>query len=270
MARTLLIEIGTEEIPANYLGNAASSFAEGLKSLFNSERISYSTVETLFTPRRVTVIFQDVSEEQDKIIKKIKGPPVDAAFKNGKPTPSAEGFAGRVGIPLDSLQTEKFNGREYVIALVEEESRATTGILQDNLQNIIKNIQFPKKMRWEETNFLFARPIRWIVALLGDEQVKFSIAGVKSGKSSRGHRLLAPESIEVATGEYVERLKDSYVMVDPNDRKEKLEKMIRGKAKEVGGEPVLREELLDEVTNLIESPFVIMGSFDRKFLNLPI
>ncbi len=269
MARTLLIEIGTEEIPANYLGNAASSFAEGLKNLFNSERISYSTVETLFTPRRVTVIFQDVSEEQGKIIKKIKGPPIDAAFKDGKPTSSAEGFAGRVGIPLDSLQTEKFNGREYVIALVEEESRVTTGILQDNLQNIIKNIQFPKKMRWEETNFLFARPIRWIVALLGDEQVKFSIAGVKSGKSSRGHRLLAPESIEVATGNYVERLKDSYVMVDPNDRKEKLEKMIRGKAKEVGGEPVLREELLDEVTNLIEYPFVIMGSFDRKFLNLP-
>ncbi len=269
MVRTLLIEIGTEEIPAGYLEDAVSSFAKGLKSLLTAKRISFSTTKTYFTPRRLTVILEAVADIQDKIVRKIKGPPADVAFKDGKPTPSAKGFASGKKVPVESLQLEDFNGKKYVVAEVEEESKSTVEILQDNLPDIIENIEFPKKMKWEETNFLFARPIRWIVARLGDEILEFSIAGIKSGKFSKGHRLISAEEIEIEPSNYIEKLKSSYVLVDPNERKAKLKEMIIEKAKQAGGEPVLREELLLEVTNLIEYPFVILGSFDRKFLDLP-
>ncbi|MCK4526849.1 glycine--tRNA ligase subunit beta [candidate division WOR-3 bacterium] len=269
MVRTLLIEIGTEEIPAGYLRTAVSSFADGFNSLLDSKRVARSNTRTFFTPRRLAIIIDDVALSQEKTIKKIKGPPADIAYKDGKPTSAAKGFASGKGVPLDSLKIEEFKGKRFIVAEVEEEIASTITILKDNLLEVVKNIKFPKKMRWEETNFLFARPIRWIVALFGDELIEFSIAGVKSGRISMGHRLISPGEIEIEPSNYVENLKNSYVVVDYDEREKKLREMILKKAGEVGGEPVIPEYLLEEVTNLIEYPFVIKGSFDEKFLRLP-
>jgi len=269
MARTLIIEIGTEEIPAGYLKNAVISFECGIKNLFKKERISFSNSYTYYTPRRLTIIMKGVAGTQDKIVRKIKGPPADVAFKGGKPTKAAKGFALEKKVPLKSLQIEDFNGKEYVVVEIEEESKATIEILRDNLPHIIEKIEFPKKMRWEETNFLFARPIRWIVSLLDNELIEFSLAGIKSGKVSRGHRIISPEEIKITPLNYIGQLKDSYVMVDPDKRKDKLKELITKKAKEAGGEPILKEELLLEVTNLVEYPFVILGTFEKNFLKLP-
>jgi len=221
MARTLIIEIGTEEIPAGYLKNAVISFECGIKNLFKKERISFSNSYTYYTPRRLTIIMKGVADTQDKIVRKIKGPPADVAFKGGKPTKAAKGFALEKKVPLKSLQIEDFNGKEYVVVEIEEESKATIEILRDNLPHIIEKIEFPKKMRWEETNFLFARPIRWIVSLLDNELIEFSLAGIKSGKVSRGHRIISPEEIKITPLNYIGQVKDSYVMVDPDKRKER-------------------------------------------------
>ncbi len=269
MVRDLLIEIGTEEIPAGYLKTAISSFAEGLNALFESKRISHSPTKTFYTPRRLTVIVKDVAEEQEKIVKKIKGPNVNLAYKDGKPTKAAEGFASGKGVPVESLKIEKINGKEYVVAEVEEEVKTIKEIIQDSFPSIIKEIEFPKKMRWESTNFLFARPIRWIVALLDNEKIDFSISGVKSSDLSRGHFLISPKKIKVNPKNYLEKLRDSYVMVDPDEREKKLKDMIIDAADRINAEPILPPGLLEEVSNLIEYPFVILGSFDEKFLSLP-
>jgi glycyl-tRNA synthetase beta chain len=269
VARNLLIEIGTEEIPAGYLEDAALSFEEEVKNLFRERKISFSKSKRYYTPRRITIIFDKVAEKQDKIIREIKGPPVDVAFKDGKPTQAAKGFAASWRVPIKELYIKEFNDKEYIFAEVEEERKKTVEILQNNLPDIIEKIEFPKRMRWEETNFSFARPIRWIVALFKDKIIKFSIAGLESGEFSRGHRLIAPERIKIKCLDYIKILKKSYVMVDFNSRKKKLCELIIDKAKEVGGTPILREELINEVVNLIEYPFVILGKYRSEFLELP-
>ena len=269
MARNLLIEIGTEEIPACYLEDAALSFEEIIKNLFKEEKISFSKSVRYYTPRRITIIFNKVAEKQDKIVKEIKGPPVDVAFKGEKPTQAAKGFAYTRGVPIKELYIKEFNGKKYVVAEVEEERKKTIEILQNSLPNIIEKIEFPKRMRWEGTNFLFARPIRWIVALLNDKIIKFSIAGLESGEFSRGHRIIAPERIKIKVLDYVKTLKKSYVMVDFNSRKKKLCELIIDEAKKVNGTPILREELINEVVNLIEYPFVILGKYSSEFIQLP-
>jgi glycyl-tRNA synthetase beta chain len=269
VARNLLIEIGTEEIPAGYLEEASLSFEEIVRNLFKKKKISFSKSERYYTPRRITIIFNKVAEKQNKIVREIKGPPVNVAFKGEKPTQAAKGFADSKGVPIKELYIKEFNGKEYVVAEVEEERKRTVQILKNNLPDIIEKIEFPKRMRWEETNFSFARPIRWIVALFNDKIIKFSIAGLESGEFSRGHRIIAPGRIKIKVLDYVKSLNKSYVMVDFNSRKKKLSELIIDEAKKVGGTPILREELINEVVNLIEYPFVILGKFSSEFLQLP-
>ncbi len=269
MDRDVLIEIGTEEIPAGYLENAVRSFENGLKELFSSSKISYSETRTFYTPRRLAVIVKNVAEKQERVVNKIKGPPAALAFENGKPTKMAKGFASSKGVSIDSLKVEKIDGKDYIIAEIEEDIKTTKEILKDSLFSIIKNIEFPKKMHWEKTNFSFARPIRWIVAMIGNKVISFSVAGVKSSDATRGNRLISSGKIKVNPSNYEKKLKDSYVIVNPEKRRNLLRSLIEKEAKKVKAEPVLPSGLLDEVSNLIENPFVILGSFDEKFLALP-
>jgi glycyl-tRNA synthetase beta chain len=269
MDRDVLIEIGTEEIPAGYLGNAICSFENGLKELFSSSKIKYSNIRTFYTPRRLAVIVKNIAEKQEKVISKIKGPPAALAFENGKPTKMANGFASSKGVSVDSLKVEKIDGKDYIVTEIEEEIRTTKEILEDSLFTIIKNIEFPKKMRWEKTNFSFARPIRWIVAMIDDKIIAISVAGIKSSDTSRGNRLISSGKLKVNPSNYERKLKSSYVIVDSDKRRNLLKNLIEKEAKKVKAEPVLPSGLLDEVSNLIEYPFVILGSFDEKFLALP-
>ena len=269
MDRNVLIEIGTEEIPAGYLKNAAVSFEKSLTELFSENKISFSKIDTFYTPRRLAVIVEKTAEKQEKIVNKIKGPPAALAYKNGKPTKMAIGFASSKGISVDSLKVETIQGNEYVIAEIETPIRNTEGILKEKLPFVIKDIEFPKRMRWEESNFLFARPIRWIVAMFGNKAIPFSVAGVNSSDVTRGNRLISKGKIKVTPSDYENKLKKSFVIINPEKRISILKDLIIKEAKKVDGEPFFRSELLDEVSNLIEYPFVILGSFDRKFLTLP-
>lgn len=269
MDRDVLIEIGTEEIPAGYLENAISSFENSLKTLFLSTKISYSKIEKFYTPRRLAIIVKNIAEKQGRVVTKVKGPPAALAFKDGKPTKMAKGFASSKGISVDSLKTEKINNNEYVVAEIEKEIRSSKEILEENLFSLIKSIEFPKKMRWEKSNFQFARPVRWLVAMLGNKILSISVAGVKGSDTTFGNRLISNNKIKVNPLNYKKKLKDSYVIVDPLERKEILKSLIEKEAKKISAVPIFSPGLLDEVSNLIEYPFVILGSFDKKFLTLP-
>ncbi len=269
MDRDVLIEIGTEEIPAGYLENAISSFENSIKTLFLSSKISYSKVEKFYTPRRLAVIVKNVAEKQGKVVTKIKGPPAALAYKDGKPTKMLKGFASSKGVSVDSLKIEKIGKKECVVAEIEEDIRSTEDIISENLVSIIKTIEFPKKMRWEKTNFSFARPIRWFVAILGGKVLSVTVAGVKSSDTTFGNRLISNSKIKVNPSNYKKKLKDSYVIVDPEERKGLLKSLIEKEAKKIKAKPIFSPGLLDEVSNLIEYPFVILGYFDKKFLTLP-
>jgi len=269
MDRNVLIEIGTEEIPAGYLEPAARSFEKSLRDLFSSNKIPYSKISIFYTPRRLTVIVENIAEKQERVVNKIKGPPAALAYKDGKPTKMARGFASSKGIPLDSLIIEKIDGNEYVVAEIEQEIKSTKEILKENLPSIIKNIEFPKKMRWEKTNLFFARPIRWIVAMLGNKIISVSITGVESSNTTLGNRLISEGKIKVSPSNYKKKLKESYVIANPGERKSLLKNLIEKEARKIKGVPYFSPGLLDEVSNLIEYPFVILGSFDKKFLTLP-
>jgi glycyl-tRNA synthetase beta chain len=269
MDRNVLIEIGTEEIPAGYLKSAVISFEDGLVELFSSNDISFSKIKTFYTPRRIAVIVQNIAKKQKKIVDKVKGPPAALAYKDGKATKMAKGFASSKGIAVDSLKIEEMNGNEYVVAEIERVARKTKTILGEELPVVIKSIDFPKKMRWEKSNFLFARPIRWIVAMFDDKVIPFSIAGVKSSDKTRGNRLISKGEIKVNPNNYAKILEKLFVIVDPEKRKSDLHDLVIKEAKKVNGKPFFTSGLLDEVSNLIEYPFVIMGNFDKKFLKLP-
>lgn len=269
MDRDVLIEIGTEEIPAGYLENAISSFKKSLEALMVSNKINFSETETLYTPRRLTIIVKNISEKQEKVVNRIKGPPAALAYKDGNPTKMAKGFASSKGISVDSLKIEEINGKEYVIAEIEEKIRSSEKIIEENIFSLVKNIEFPKKMRWEKSNFQFARPIRWLVAMVGSKVLPFSVAGVKSSDSTKGNLLISPHRIKVCPSNYKKKLNKSYVIVDPEERKKTLKNLIEKEAKKIDAEPIFSPGLLDEVSNLIEYPSVIIGTFDKKFLELP-
>ena len=269
MARDVLIEIGTEEIPAGYSENAICSFEKGLETLFFSSKISYSKIEKFYTPRRLAVIIKNIAEKQGKVVTKIKGPPAALAYKDGKPTKMLKGFASSKGVSVDSLKIETIGKKECVVAEIEEEIRSTEDIISGNLVSVIKAIEFPKKMRWEKTNFSFARPIRWFVAVLGSKVLSVSVAGVKSSDTTFGNRLISNNKIKVNPSNYKKKLKDSHVIVDPAERKKLLKSLIEKEAGKIKAKPIFSPGLLDEVSNLIEYPFVILGSFDKKFLTLP-
>ncbi|MBN1694771.1 glycine--tRNA ligase subunit beta [candidate division WOR-3 bacterium] len=269
MDRDVLIEIGTEEIPAGYLENAICSFKKGLETLFLSNKISYSKIEKYYTPRRLAVIIKNIALKQGKVVTKIKGPPAALAYKDGKPTKMLKGFASSKGVSVDSLKIETIGKKECVVAEIEEDIRSTEDIICENLVSVIKAIEFPKKMRWEKTNFSFARPIRWFVVILGCKVLSVSVAGVKSSDTTFGNRLISNNKIKINPSNYKKKLKDSHVIVDPGERKKLLRSLIEKEVSKIKAKPIFSPGLLDEVSNLIEYPFVILGSFDKKFLTLP-
>jgi glycyl-tRNA synthetase beta chain len=269
MGRDVLVEIGSEEIPAGYLGNAIFSFKNSFETLLVSNKVDYSEIETLYTPRRLTLIIKNIAGKQEKVVSKVKGPPVALAYKDGKPTKMAKGFASSKGISVDSLKIEKINGKEYVIAEVEEKIKSSEEIIKENLSSLVKSIEFPKKMRWEESNFQFARPIRWLIVMAAGKVLSLSVAGVKSSHFTRGNRLISPDKVKVDPSNYKKKLKKSYVIVDPEERKKLLKSLVEKEAKKINAKPVFSPGLLEEVSNLIEYPYVILGSFDKKFFALP-
>ncbi len=271
MKADLLIEIGTEEIPASYVSPAAAHFTRAFLDMLEEERIGRGAAAEFSTPRRIALLVTGVEEMQRESRREVTGPPARIAFDaDGKPTKAAEGFAKTNGVSLDELRVVETPKGKYVAVTVLETPRPARDVIGDILPGVISSIPFPKTMRWEESGFLFARPIRWIVLLYGDDVIPIEIAGVKSGRASRGHRILHGAPVEIPSpAAYEAALKGAFVIPSAKERKARIEREIERVAGE-GGESILPDPgLVDQVNFLVEYPHALSGRFDRRYLELP-
>ena len=269
--KELLLEIGTEEIPAGFIPQALIDLESLAKKELEANRIDFHGINTLGTPRRLVLVIESISEKQrDEETKKI-GPSKQAAFDaKGNPTKAAIGFAKSQSVPVESLtliQTEK---GEYVCAVKKESGKPTSELLSSIIPKWIFSIPFQKSMKWADIPIRFARPIHWILALFGGEVVPFEVGNIRSGNKTYGHRFMHPGHFPVKDFQsYLQKTREASVIVDPVERKKRIEdEMIREGAK-VSGRVLKDEELLNEVNFLVEYPVALCGTFDNKFLSLP-
>ncbi len=271
MGKEFYLEIGTEEIPTSYIQPALEAMRNLVTNYLKDQRISHGEAIVGGTPRRLSLAIRDVAEKQEARTVEIIGPPKSIAFDaNGNPTKAASGFANAQGMDVTDLEVKETPKGEYLCVVREELGQPTLDILQKFLPNMIARIPFPKTMRWMDLHVTFARPIHWIVALLGDDTIPFTYGNIKSKNISRGHRFMSPVEIEVTSfDKHVERLREHFVILSIEERRDRIKKVITEAAEEVGGKILEDPELLDEVNFLVEYPSAIAGKYDEKYLRLP-
>jgi len=267
----LLLEIGTEEIPSGFMPRALEAMKDLLQKEFQTHRIGFQEVKSQGTPRRLVVTASGVAAAQEQRFLEVLGPAKRIAFdEKGQPTKAALGFAKGQGIPVEDLQIAKTEKGEYLCARKEEKGEETSRLLPAIHSRLISTTPFPKSMRWMDLDNSFVRPIHWILALFDGKVVPFQIGNIAAGNLSRGHRFMAPGLFQVKdTGEYLRRLKTSFVIVSPEERKDLIVAEVNKAAAEVGGAILPDEELLKIVTHLVEYPLAIRGAFSKDFLALP-
>jgi len=271
MAEELLLEIGTEEIPAAFMPGILSSFKELMEKEFVSKRIGVEEIKTFGTPRRLILMASGVSERQEDLEFTKMGPAKNIAYDaEGNPTKAAIGFARGQGIDAGDLVIAKTEKGEYISVEKKEIGVETETLLPEMLEKVISSIPCPKSMRWSDLEVRFVRPVHWIVSLFGGKKIPISMGNIKSGDETRGHRFMAPASIKVTSiSSYLEEIKKAYVIIDPDERKKIIQKKIIELAAEAGGVPDADEGLLNEVSQIIESPFPVLCRFDDEYLKLP-
>ena len=265
-----LLEIGVEELPASFLREGLATLNASAEQVLGDARLGAEKVFVQGTPRRLTLVLEGLPAETAERRETIQGPPWSVAFKDGAPTKAAEGFARKNGVSLEALSKKETDKGDYVVAEVHEPGRPAAEVLAEVLPNICAGIRFPKTMRWGAGDFAFGRPVQWLVALLDDEPVPFAFAGIEAGRETRGHRFLAPEAVALTRADVYEQvLADAHVVVDPAERRRLMVERLEAAAKELGGTLVPDEFLVAECADLVEAPFVVPGSFDPDFLELP-
>jgi glycyl-tRNA synthetase beta chain len=271
MAKELLLEIGTEEIPAAFLPKALKDIERFVKKDFSENRIRHGAITTMGTPRRLVLCVREIAEKQDDQIIEKMGPATRAAFDDeGNPTKAALGFARGQGLEVSELETVTNDKGEYLCARKTVIGEETKALLASTLPRLITSIPFRKSMRWMNLELRFARPIHWILALFGGEVVSFKLENVTSGTQSLGHRFMSPEFFEVKDFEdYLKKTREHFIIADPEERKRIIIEEARKAAHNVAGEVLENDDLLDEVTFLVEYPSVVCGNFDREYLDLP-
>lgn len=271
MGKELFIEIGTEEIPADFLPRALRDMEELLRKEFTAARISFEGVRTLATPRRLVALAAGVAEKQeDQVIEKL-GPAKRVSFdENGNPTKAALGFAKGQGLEIGQLETVVTDKGEYICARRKVAGEPVMSILPAIIPRFILAIPFQKSMRWSNLEVRFARPIHWIVALYGGQIVPFRLENLQSGDKSRGHRFMSPKPFAVKSfRDYMAKTKKKYVVVDQEERKRQIVAEVEKTALGINGKPLIDEDLLEEVNYLVEFPSAVCGSFDASYLELP-
>ncbi|MBC8079361.1 MAG: glycine--tRNA ligase subunit beta [Gorillibacterium sp.] len=270
MAKDLLLEIGMEEVPSKFVRPATVQLADRIGKWLEESRIGFSAVKIYATPRRFALLIHGVEERQRDERVEAKGPSRKIALdEKGEWSKAALGFARSQGVETSELFFKELSGVEYVHATKNHIGVDTTSLLGDGLKHIITSLNFPKNMRWGSWDLRFVRPIRWIVALFGNDIVNLEIAGVVSGRATRGHRFLG-QNIDIQTpSEYETALKEQYVIVDIDERKDLILKQVNALAAENGWNIPVKEDLLEEVLFLVEYPTALFGSFNPDFLQIP-
>jgi glycyl-tRNA synthetase beta chain len=271
----LLFEIGTEEIPAGYIQPALTFLATQTEKKLQDLGLTYKNIATYATPRRLTLTVDYIEEKQPDRMQEYVGPSRQAGFdSDGNPTKAAIGFARSRGLQPEELQVVETPKGEYLMAIEDVKGQDTMSLLPEILEGLATTVVFPKSMRWSDTTMTFTRPIQWLLALYGGQVIPFSLENISSGNTTRGHRFMAPDTIEISSAnQYVSTLDKSYVIADMATQLQMVVDEVKAAVKDRAGidgaVPVLHEGLIDTVTNLVERPYGICGSFDEKFLQLP-
>jgi len=268
---TFLLEIGTEELPTGDLALALEQLRAAVPRLLDDARLGYDEIRVMGTPRRQAVLVYGLQPRQPDQTMEVQGPPARAAYDAaGQPTRAAEGFAAKLGVPVDSLRLVTEGNKSYVVATQVQEGRPAGQVLAEKLPELLAGLRFPKTIRWNQTNVAFSRPLRWLVALLGAQVVPFQFAGVASGRTTRGLRPLGSPAVELArAGGYTALMAEQQIVLNVDERRAQVRGQVQALAASAGGRIADDLALLDEVTNLVERPTALLGHFDEEYLALP-
>jgi len=266
-----LLEIGTEELPAQDVAASIEQLTAAVPTLLDNLRLDHGLVRVTGTPRRLVVHVEDLAPRQRDDEQAVKGPPAHAAFDaSGAPTKAAQGFARGQGVDLADLQVRDISGGRYVFAVRRVQGRPALEVLSQGLPGLIAGLSFGRSMRWNQSGVSFSRPIRWLVCLLGNQVVPLAYAGVASGRTSRGPRPAGSPPVEIqAAADYFSALAGHGMLVDLDERRAAIREQIQRLAAEVGGVVPDDPGLLEEVSNLVEQPTALRGEFDPAYLSLP-
>ncbi|PCK20735.1 glycine--tRNA ligase subunit beta [Bacillus pumilus] len=265
----VLLEIGLEEMPARFMPESTKQLGEKVKAWFETQNISFEDVALFNSPRRLAVLVKGVAEKQEDIKEEAKGPAKKIAQDTeGNWTKAAEGFARGQGASTDDLYFKEIKGVDYVHVQKFQEGKQVKDLLPA-LGDIAASLSFPKNMRWGSEDLRYIRPIKWIVCLFGQEIVPVEIAGVKSGRETRGHRFLGTTASIESPASYEQTLQDQFVIANSDKRKQWITEQLNALSSEKGWIIPVDPELLEEVNDLVEYPTVLFGSFEEEFLALP-
>ena len=269
MTKSLLLEIGLEELPAQYVRTSSEQLATRVEDFFKQENLSFESVEAFATPRRLAVRVNGLEEEQEDRVEIFKGPSLAIAQKDGAWTKAAEGFVRGKGLTTDDIYVETIKDVEYIHVKQLLQGKSTKEVVK-KLSSVITDMKFPVTMRWAAHTFEYLRPIHWIVALYGEEVIEeIQVLDVKAGRVSRGHRFLGKDT-EIANPEQYEKvLAEQFVIVNQDERKALVRKQIEELAAKNAWIVPIDEELLEEVSSILEYPTAFAGTFDEKYLVVP-
>lgn len=269
MAKDYLFEVGTEEMPAHVVPRSVSQLADRTRKFLKENGLKFKDIKTFSTPRRLTILVEDLAEKQDDIDEVKKGPAKKIAQDaDGNWTKAAQGFARGQGMTTDDIYFEELKGTEYAYVHVQKEGKKASDILL-GMSEIIKAMTFPTKMRWDSNDFEFVRPIHWLVSLFGNEVIPVKILDITAGRKTEGHRFLGDSVVLANADDYEDALKDQYVIANAEERKDMIVNQMDELVKENHWQVKPDRDLLEEVTYLVEYPTVFAGSFDEKYLNIP-
>ncbi len=271
MTKNLLLEIGTEELPASFVARALEALPELCAKLLDGARLSHGAMRALGTPRRLALLVEDVAEAQADVNELVLGPPKSVAFDaSGALTKAGEAFVKKLGKSASDAEVSETPKGPYIAVRRDEKGRPASEVLPEALARLCTQVPFQKSMRWGAGDVAFGRPVQWLVALHGEARVPFDFAGVSSSNTTLGHRFLAPAAFEVKSADaWLGALRDAHVLADPAERRARMHAALLSKAAEIGGELIEDEFLMGECLSLVEEPHIVAGSFEAAFLTLP-
>ena len=266
----LLFEIGMEENPARFLVKALDDLKKNLENKLKNERIKYDDIKTFGTPRRMVILVEGLAEKQEDLNELNMGPARKVAYDaNGELSRAGLGFAKSQGVEGTDLEIVDTPKGEYIAVRKFSEGVATKTLLPEILKSLVLELEFPKSMKWADRKFKFARPIQWFLAMADNESVEFEIEGIKSGLSSKGHRFFGKPFTVESIDDYFTKIRENNVIIDIEERKQMIRDLIDKNCTKENEQVLIHENLLNEVTNLVEYPFPIVGTFNSDFLEVP-
>lgn len=261
-----LLEVGVEELPYKFIPMAISQLENGFKTFLDSNNVKFDKINVMATPRRLAVIIEGLTDSQPDVEKVVKGPIATVAYDENKNlTKAGEGFAKKNGVEAKDLYVED----NYLYAKISIKGKNTKELLQDNVPQIFAKLQGPHFMRWASNDVKFSRPIRWVLSILDGEEVKIRIIDKNSSNITNGHRFSTQNIVINNPDEYVAKLRDAHVIVDPAERRERILELTRKEADKLNAITKISDDLLEEVTFIVEYPVAVTCNFDEEFLTIP-